>query len=147
MFAEVVAAVHTRSQESRELMGMATTGIALVGHPIVEEGTVSDAFFVVLSGQCSVYKGPELLATIDRGGHFGELGLIDADQRSADVIAASSVECMAMSRDDLFGLFRDDRDLANKILMALLTNLAGRVRSLSTTVQRLGDLLHEEKNN
>ena len=113
------------------------------GDAIVEEGSASDAFFVVLQGQCNVYKGPELLATIGRGGHFGELGLIDAGERSADVIAASAVECMAMSRDDLFALFRDDRDLANKILMALLLNIAGRVRSLSTTVKRLGDLIHD----
>lgn len=57
-------------------------------HPeeiLLEEGTVSDEFFVLLEGRLSVHKGKRILSELVAVDYVGEMAIIDAKPRSATV--------------------------------------------------------------
>ena len=72
-----------------------------VSHPageiVLAEGTLSTDFFLILQGTVEIIRGGEVLATLEAGSFFGELGAQDAGPgyamaRNATVRALTSVE-------------------------------------------------------
>ena len=57
------------------------------GEVVVEEGTIGDTFYFVLSGHLSVETGGESLASLDRGDFFGEIAILKKQERTASVVA------------------------------------------------------------
>ena len=129
--------------ECMRVMRIGHTQQFKAGDLIIEEGSVGDAFYVLLSDEAQIYKGAELLTTVSPGHHFGEMALIEDDAvRSADVIARAESECMVIARPDFTSLLREDPGLGNKLLVALVKNLGRTVRNLSNSVQELSDKLY-----
>lgn len=61
------------------------------GERIIGEGDESEAVFVIASGEGAVIKGGVRIATIERGGCFGEMGYLSGRPRSASVTALNPV--------------------------------------------------------
>jgi CRP-like cAMP-binding protein len=59
------------------------------GDTIIEVGDVSLEMYVVLEGQVDIIAHDKVLETVNPGGMFGELALIDASPRSASAVARS----------------------------------------------------------
>lgn len=81
------------------------------GTVIIREGEEGDELFVLHHGRVRIEKrtpGGEMYTVVilDAAGNavFGEAGLLDAERRSASVLAETDVECFKMSRKDFIGL-------------------------------------------
>ncbi|MGI8827263.1 MAG: cyclic nucleotide-binding domain-containing protein [Chloroflexota bacterium] len=102
------------------------------GDTIVRQGDTSMTLYVILSGSARIERESEagrraLLLDIDRGGFFGEMGLIDDVPRSATVTATEPTECALLGKWDFQKELRNDPDIA----IALLPVLNGRIRELN----------------
>ncbi|MBC7790839.1 MAG: peptidase domain-containing ABC transporter, partial [Anaerolineae bacterium] len=73
------------------------------GAPIVREGEVGDAYYILLSGRARLVKsgdnGEEIsLNALRPGDTFGEIGLLDHARRTATVRASSDVEVLKLDK-------------------------------------------------
>uniref|UniRef100_A0A8C2GZS3 cGMP-dependent protein kinase n=1 Tax=Cyprinus carpio TaxID=7962 RepID=A0A8C2GZS3_CYPCA len=78
------------------------------GDYIIRQGARGDTFFIISKGKVSLfqYKGqPVYLRSMGKGDSFGEKALQGEDIRTANVIAAESVTCLVIDRDNNFNLF------------------------------------------
>lgn len=104
---------------------------------IVNEGDLTDAFYVVLSGRVKIYmsddKGKEVvLNTIKSGDYFGEI-VLDGGPRSASVAALEPCRLFVISHRDVYRLVEHNPAFAHDLIFRLI----GRVRSLTETVRGL----------
>ena len=111
------------------------------GGQIVRQGALSDDLFLVLKGKVGVYTtdqqgGQVHLCTIERGGHFGEIGWLKAKTRTANVRAILPSEVFRLDGDSLEELMRNP-DLAAPLLYALSQSLASRLADTNTKVTNL----------
>jgi CRP-like cAMP-binding protein len=67
------------------------------GDSIIEKGSESKTFYVILEGSVEIRYKEQLLATETAGGVFGELSLVDNAPASADVVATSPTRLAAIS--------------------------------------------------
>ncbi|WP_319239770.1 cyclic nucleotide-binding domain-containing protein [uncultured Propionivibrio sp.] len=95
---------------------------------VVFAGDKTSALYVIVSGSAKVLsrdsEGREvILAFLSQGECFGEMGLIDGELRSADVVVVDSCELLEISRDDLVKAFKQSSDLSLNIMKSLVTRL------------------------
>ncbi len=108
-------------------------------HLIIKEGDFSKDLFYIISGSVTVmiedHKGHEIvLAYLNPGDFFGEIGLFDSEhKRSAFVRAKNKCEIAQISYERLKGL----NDLFPGLLYAIASQLAIRLRKTSRKVSDL----------
>ncbi len=116
------------------------------GQIIVGQGNTAEALFLLLEGTVGAYvrdqHGNEVhLRTTESGGHFGEVGLLDAGRRTANVRALT--QCTVFRLDA--GAFKEllkAPDLAVPLLYGLSRSLAIRLADIT---RRLSELrAHDE---
>ena len=94
------------------------------GEFVVREGDPGDDLFVILEGEARVERRGSALATFRAGEFFGELAVFDGRPRSADVVAATRLRTLVISRDLISqALTREPR-----AAWAMLEALAARFR-------------------
>lgn len=76
------------------------------GSAIVRQGEEGDRFFVVLEGRARVSVDGRPVNELRPGDHFGEIALIHAVPRTADVDAATDVCTLSLHRDDFLPAVR-----------------------------------------
>ncbi len=101
------------------------------GDVIIRAGDWGDEIFIVVDGSVGIWKGERKLRSVARGGHFGELGVISQERRSATVVAEGHCLLFCVHQDDFLGLSHREPVLGNKILMATVRQLAARVQDLT----------------
>jgi CRP/FNR family transcriptional regulator, cyclic AMP receptor protein len=94
------------------------------GKQVVAEGKGGVGFFVILDGAARVTQGGEERAMLAPGDYFGEMALIDGDDRMASVHAEGELRCATMSPWTFRPFVKDHPDVA----WALLTALVKRIR-------------------
>ena len=72
---------------------------------IVRQGDVADSLYVIHSGEVEVRsRGADgestAIATLGAGDYFGEIGVLTASERIADVVALQPTELLRVSKDD-----------------------------------------------
>ncbi|MCC2671183.1 MAG: Crp/Fnr family transcriptional regulator [Armatimonadetes bacterium] len=87
------------------------------------------ALYVIVSGKVKIHnETPEgadaIIAILDIGEFFGELAVIDGQERSADATTLAPSELLMLTRDDLHDILQR----YPKIGLCLLATLAGRLR-------------------
>ena len=104
---------------------------------IVQRNSPGDALFIVISGKVKVSwtteDGETIIAVFSAGDFFGELSVLDGEQRSADVIALEPTEVLALSTEDVHACI----NRFPAISIALLRGLAGRVRRSTEWIRAL----------
>ena len=63
------------------------------GETMVRQGDTGHSMFIVCSGRANVVLEPDRrpVATIEKGGYFGEMSLLTGDARTATVIAIGDI--------------------------------------------------------
>ena len=97
---------------------------------IIEEGGYDCWIYYLISGKVRVTKDGEEIGTIQRiGDVFGEMGVIDGSARSASIIAATEVICLATDTSYIDRLSGDNKIAFGYILYKLFAEiLATRLR-------------------
>ena len=114
------------------------------GEPIVVDGSLGDALFLILSGQVAVHRGPQTFATLSAGEFFGEMSLVEPAPRSASVTSMSATFLFRLPHDALRGLLADDPSCANVLLVQIVKTLSDRLRRANlmlSSVDMLADWL------
>jgi CRP/FNR family transcriptional regulator len=98
------------------------------GDAITREGEEGVGFFVIVEGSASVNVHGELKAALGPGDAFGEMALIDQGPRSATVVAATDVRCLALTAWE----FRPFVEEHPSVAWSMLETLARRLRSVES---------------
>jgi CRP/FNR family transcriptional regulator, cyclic AMP receptor protein len=69
--------------------------------PLIREQTVSDACYILLSGEAGVYVGQDRIAVVGPGEVIGESALHRGKLRNATVTTTGKAEVLHIARDDL----------------------------------------------
>ena len=93
------------------------------GEEIVTEGAIADAFFLILSGEATVLRGTQAVATLGEGDYFGEIALLDPSPRTASVTATSDLRVAAMNARMFRVLLRDVPEISSAMLASLASML------------------------
>jgi CRP-like cAMP-binding protein/predicted GNAT family N-acyltransferase len=88
---------------------------------IVRQGQLGEELYLVLNGVAEVRRRAEngqvrVLGTLGRGDVFGEMSVITARPRSADVVAHSAFEIAFIDRSSLKKLMKGEPMIASKLL-------------------------------
>lgn len=102
------------------------------GQAIVEEGELGDSLYVLVSGEVEVLRrdGPEdrALARLEPPEFFGEMALIDREQRSATVRAASEVTALQLTAQNFTAFRKHSRDGFTFVVINIARTLSSRLR-------------------
>jgi cAMP-dependent protein kinase regulator len=91
--------------------------------PLVAEGELGDAFYVVLDGRAGVWRDGRRIGTIEPGGWFGELALLDAAPRNATVVADEPVTVAILGARVFAVLLREIPNMSEKLMRGLARRL------------------------
>ena len=75
--------------------------------PLIRQHTVSDACYILLSGEAGVYVGHERIAVVGPGEVIGESALQRGKLRNATVTTTGKAEVLHVDRDDLARLLEE----------------------------------------
>lgn len=99
---------------------------------IFDEGDEGQAIYFVLVGSviiCRQGQSGQPIATLDRGGFFGELALLDDAPRMAQARAAENSTLIVLFRGDFFRLMHSHALIASKMALQLARHLGQRLRT------------------
>jgi eukaryotic-like serine/threonine-protein kinase len=80
-----------KSGELRELLDASTSVVKRAGEVIIREGETDNSLYILLAGLAEVRKGRQLIALLEKGDVFGEIGFLYAVKRTASVLATTDV--------------------------------------------------------
>lgn len=101
------------------------------GTVVIREGDNTDAMFVIVEGDVQIERGGTIVATLTRGAHFGEMGLLNQRPRSATVTITSATQALVLERELFNEVLREDTGLAAKLLYKLAQILSLRLDETS----------------
>ena len=103
------------------------------GEYVFKEGEPGNRLYLVVEGEVRISRmipgsGEEALAVLKKGACFGEMLVFHRSERSTDAIANTTCILLTISRSDFEMLLDFNRDMAYKILWAVVRLLSGRLR-------------------
>ena len=101
------------------------------GHVIIKEGETGVGFYLILDGKVEVRKKKKVLSTLSSSDFFGEMGLIDDQPRSADVVAVSPTMTFCLSAWSFTGIVTGNPEIAFKMMKVLVARLRTSNKALS----------------
>ncbi|HJQ85138.1 MAG TPA: MMPL family transporter [Candidatus Binatia bacterium] len=105
------------------------------GDPIVRQGERGDEMYVIIDGETEVFAGDgtgrRRIAQLRRGDVIGEMGLVRHDERSADVLAASDVEVLAVDERFLQRIQNRYPRIASRVFLNLTRILSDRLQRMN----------------
>ncbi len=97
------------------------------GEFIFHEGDAAQDMYVVKSGAIDIRRGNRTLETIEAGGIFGEMALVDGARRSADAIAHDDAEVVAVGEKQFLFLVSQTPYFA----LSVMAVMARRLRAMN----------------
>lgn len=123
-------------EQVRRFMNVGTVLKCRAGEKVISRGEVGDEMYLVLSGAVEVgYQDDRVqryIATFGTGQVFGEMALVSAMPRSADVVALTDLEVLVITRKFIEKLIKIAPEVANRVLLNLAVILAERLRMTTT---------------
>ena len=112
------------------------------GEHIFREGDPGNRLYLISSGEVRISRhipgaGEEALAILKPGSVFGEMAVFDRSERSTDAISNGGTTVLTISRSDLELLFELDREIAVKVLTAVVRLLSLRLRNANDQMRSI----------
>jgi CRP/FNR family cyclic AMP-dependent transcriptional regulator len=105
------------------------------GSVIFDEGEPGTSMLILIDGRISIYKtgenGRHLLSYEGRGRVIGEMALLDRERRSAQCVADTDCELLAIDHAGLERLSKEHPLLAYRFMSSLARLLSKRLRRTS----------------
>jgi CRP-like cAMP-binding protein len=110
------------------------------GEQIFHEGEPGNRLFIVIEGEVRISRqipgaGEEALAVLKAGSMFGEMAVFDRSERSTDAISHGGTKVITISRAEFEMLLDFHRDIAYKVLWAVVRVLSGRLRATNDSLR------------
>jgi len=104
---------------------------------VIAAGDPTDALYVVISGRLKVMmsdnEGREvILAILNQGDFFGEMGLIDQAPRSATVVTIEPCELLTITRTDFTKCLQKNFDFTMNVMRGLVKRLREADRKIGS---------------
>ena len=104
---------------------------------VFRRGDDGDALYVIASGSASAWLGDTRLMTFSRGTFFGEMALLDREQRSATITADGPLVCHVLERSSFERLAESHPRAALAVLANIGRELSRRMRRTNRTLLEL----------
>ena len=88
---------HLSPEEAKRLAAFATETSAAEGQMLMKEGDYSVELIAIEEGTADVVKDGKTIASVKQGDLIGEMGLLERQPRSADVIASSPMRLIKLT--------------------------------------------------
>lgn len=103
------------------------------GQTIFKEGEPGNRLYIISKGEVRISRqvpgsGEEALTVLKPGACFGEMSVFDRSERSTDAIANTDCTLVTITRPDFEILLDFNRDIAYKVLWAVVRLLSERLR-------------------
>jgi CRP/FNR family cyclic AMP-dependent transcriptional regulator len=89
------------------------------GETVVQEGSGGAAFFVIVSGEATVYIRGKKNSVLTANDYFGEIALIDDGKRMATITAATELVCYGLTYWDFRPVVQANGRLGWKLLQRM----------------------------
>lgn len=89
------------------------------GDTIIQEGSGGAAFFVIESGEATIFIGGKQHSTLRPGDYFGEIALIDEGARMATITADTDMLCYGVTFWDFRPLVESNGVIGWKLLQRM----------------------------
>ncbi len=106
----------------------ATTVRFDAGKAIMREGEAGVSMYVVMQGRVGIFIRDNEVETVNAGGTFGEMALVDQSPRTASAISQSDCELLSVNRNALMELVKSQPAIG----MAMLRSIADRLRHMNS---------------
>jgi CRP/FNR family cyclic AMP-dependent transcriptional regulator len=137
------------NEQLQRISAICTEHLYKPGDIIFHENSQSDELFVILQGEVEIQvdpkmlgvstnesPGPSTIATLRRDQSFGEIALVDKGLRSASArCAAPGTHLLAIKRDDLIELCRQDFEMGYLVMRNMAGDLAFKIRQTDLMVR------------
>ncbi len=94
-----------------------------VGDTVFSQGDRGKAMYVILEGTVEIRIGDKSLETVDAGGFFGEMALIDSDRRSATVVAQTNCRLAVVNEERFLSGVQQTPTFALQVMRILVRRL------------------------
>ena len=123
--------------QAEALAGTASKKRFKRGENLVEQGKMSHALYIVLTGRTRVVmtdsKGREvILATLMSGDYVGEMSLIDNEPHSATVVADQQVDVLVLGRESFLRCLGENTEMAHAVMHGLVQRLRKASQNISS---------------
>src|SRR5437667_7327879 len=111
------------------------------GAALFRAGDQGDAMYLIESGRIRITISDDdqkeiVLAELAQGDFFGEMAIIDGQQRSADATVAEDARLAVLSRENFLGFIHDNPNVALEMLSATFGRLRRTDKLLQQRVSR-----------
>lgn len=110
------------------------------GEVIFREGEAGNRLYLIVAGEVRISRdipgsGEEALAVLKAGTLFGEMAVFDHSERSTDAFSHGGTQVLTISRTEFDMVLDFDRDIAHKVLRAVVQLLSSRLRSTNDSLR------------
>jgi len=127
-------------EQVQEIASLATLRRFSPQETLIRAGEQSSDLYVILDGRLNVLtKDGEKLSEVGPGSLIGEIALIDARPRTANVVCVGLVDAAVIPAKELRAKMNQQRDWGFIVLANLSRVLAGRLRVANERIEELYD--------
>ena len=95
------------------------------GSQIIKQGDVGDCLYLIIEGEVRVLSDDQEIARLGDKESVGEMSILDAEPRSASVLAASDVVLLEIKQDDFYEMISERPEIAQGVIKVLTRRLRG----------------------
>jgi CRP/FNR family cyclic AMP-dependent transcriptional regulator len=113
------------SKQERGTLARWTDEVSVpAGYALATEGHFAHEFFVIEEGSAEVTRNGERIAELGPGEFFGEIGLLETERRTANVVATTPMKLIVMFQREFTQMERDLPAVADRIRSAIRARLS-----------------------
>ncbi len=109
--------------ERERLAALLRTRTFADGEIVIQEGDPGESFFIIATGSVEVYRGSELVATLEEGDFFGETALLFGMERTATIAARGDVTLWELEHNAFDAVLAATMRGSRRLMPTLLNRL------------------------